>query len=100
MNEDYGTNKQRTHQGTKDKRGIDIAFLETAKNMIAPDHGAIYSLHKSSTRDFILRKAIEEWKMKESKVLAKIKFELPKTYSFHRKESVDIEVDLIRLAYA
>ena len=67
--------------------------------MIVKDSGAIYSLHKSSTREFILKKAIDEWQMKESKVLAKIKFELPKTYSFHRKESVDIEVDLIRFAF-
>ena len=29
-------------------------------------------------------------------VMAQLRFDLPKTYKFHKKQSVDIEVDLIR----
>lgn len=54
----------------------------------------VYSLHKSSTRKFVLKNAKESGYTSE--VLAQLKFDLPKSYVFHSKKSVDIYVDLIR----
>ena len=56
---------------------------------------AIYSLHKSSTRKHLLKRA-EGWGV-EAEVLAQLKFDIPAMYKFHKKKSLDIEVDLIRL---
>ncbi|EEQ83123.1 hypothetical protein NCER_100053 [Vairimorpha ceranae BRL01] len=50
----------------------------------------VYSLHKKSTRDFLLKK------YKGSKVIAEMKYDLPKSYNFHRKKFKTIEVDFIR----
>lgn len=80
--------------GTKDNAGVDMAFLETALTLAS----CVYSLHKSSTRDFITKKAKECWQVREVKVLARIKFEIKHQFHFHRKESVMVDVDLIRLA--
>lgn len=46
--------------GTKNNKGIDMAFLKTALEMART---AVYSLHKSSTREHIQKKAAE-WKVK------------------------------------
>ncbi|KAI9591580.1 methyltransferase-like protein 5 [Syncephalis fuscata] len=77
--------------GTKTRPGIDMLFLrqgiELAKH-------AVYSLHKTSTREHILKKA-KEWNVKCT-VLAELKFDVPAMYKFHKKKSVDIEVDLLR----
>ncbi|RKP34370.1 S-adenosyl-L-methionine-dependent methyltransferase [Dimargaris cristalligena] len=78
--------------GTKPgNRGIDMVFLQTAIHLA---RGAVYSLHKSSTRDFIMKKA-ESWGAK-GQVLAQLQFDVPQMYKFHKKQSVDIEVDLWR----
>jgi rRNA N6-adenosine-methyltransferase METTL5 len=55
---------------------------------------SIYSLHKTSTRDFIQKKC-KELNL-EGKVFAQLKFDLPKTMKFHKKENVEIQVDLWR----
>eukprot|EP01130_Rhizamoeba_saxonica_P019010 TRINITY_DN9731_c0_g1_i1.p1 TRINITY_DN9731_c0_g1~~TRINITY_DN9731_c0_g1_i1.p1 ORF type:complete len:223 (-),score=56.10 TRINITY_DN9731_c0_g1_i1:51-719(-) len=77
--------------GTKNK-GIDMVFVEQAI-MIAD---TVYSLHKTSTRAHILRKAVQ-WGV-NAEVLAELRFDLPNTYRFHKKNNVDIEVDLIRFS--
>ncbi|RKP08135.1 S-adenosyl-L-methionine-dependent methyltransferase [Thamnocephalis sphaerospora] len=77
--------------GTKTRPGVDMLFL---KKGIELANCAVYSLHKTSTREHILKKA-EEWGV-ECKVLAEMKFEVPAMYKFHKKKSVDIEVDLLR----
>ncbi|KAK1336902.1 hypothetical protein QTO34_002938, partial [Cnephaeus nilssonii] len=46
--------------GTKNNKGTDMAFLKTALEMART---AVYSLHKSSTREHIQKKAAE-WKIK------------------------------------
>lgn len=46
--------------GTKNNKGTDMAFLKTALEMART---AVYSLHKSSTREHIQKKAAE-WKVK------------------------------------
>ncbi|XP_067843609.1 rRNA N6-adenosine-methyltransferase METTL5 isoform X2 [Heptranchias perlo] len=46
--------------GTKHNKGMDMKFLKTALDMART---AVYSLHKTSTRDHIQKKA-DEWKVK------------------------------------
>ena len=78
--------------GTKRNAGIDMTFLQTAISMAT---SAVYSLHKTSTRDHIMRKC-KEWKC-EVQVVAELRYDLPQTYNFHKKKSVDIQVDFIRV---
>lgn len=77
--------------GTKNNAGIDMKFLETA---IRLSSNTVYSLHKSSTRDYVLSKAIQFGA--EGTVVAELRYDLPRAYKFHKKASVDIEVDFIR----
>ncbi len=46
--------------------------------------GAVYSLHKSSTRVHIQRTADKELCAASSEVLAQLRFDLPASYAFHR----------------
>ncbi|XP_054827079.1 rRNA N6-adenosine-methyltransferase METTL5 [Eublepharis macularius] len=79
--------------GTKHNKGMDVAFLKTAVQMART---AVYSLHKTSTREHIQKKA-DDWKVKMD-VLAELRYDLPASYKFHKKKSVDIEVDFIRFS--
>ncbi|XP_022755015.1 methyltransferase-like protein 5 isoform X5 [Durio zibethinus] len=58
--------------GTR-KKGADIDFLFVALKVASE---AVYSLHKTSTRD--------------------LRFDVPQLYKFHKKKEVDIAVDLWR----
>jgi predicted RNA methylase len=71
---------------------MDVRFLRTATRLAKR---SVYSFHKTSTRDYLVRK-IQEWGM-TVEIVAEMRFELPKTYKFHKEKSVDIEVDLIRV---
>lgn len=77
--------------GTKNNKGIDMFFLQQAVN-VAQD--VVYSLHKTSTRDYVIKKA-EEWNC-NVEVVAELKYDLPKTYRFHKKQSLDVYVDFVR----
>ena len=55
---------------------------------------AVYSLHKTSTREHIL-KVCTDWGVK-AEVVAELKYDIPATYKHHKKTSVDIEVDFYR----
>lgn len=55
---------------------------------------AVYSLHKTSTREHIL-KVCSDWGVK-AEVVAELKYDVPATYKHHKKKSVDIEVDFYR----
>jgi len=77
--------------GTKNNKGIDMIFLRRGLDLATE---AVYSLHKSSTRDYILKKS-KDWNVK-SEILAQLRYDLPKTYKFHKKQSKDIEVDFYR----
>ncbi|XP_015674655.1 methyltransferase-like protein 5 [Protobothrops mucrosquamatus] len=79
--------------GTKHNKGMDMAFLKTAVQMARI---AVYSLHKTSTRQHIQKKA-DEWNI-GMEVLAELKYDLPASYKFHKKKSVDIKVDFIRFS--
>lgn len=81
--------------GTKNNAGIDVAFIKAALSLKDSNPlEAIYSMHKSSTRDYFRMKA-EEWGC-EFTVIAEMKFDLPAKYAFHKKDNVTVAVDLIR----
>jgi predicted RNA methylase len=77
--------------GTKHNRGIDMKFLQISLDLATT---SVYSLHKTSTREHILTKAAD-WGVR-AQVLAELRFDLPASYKFHKKQSVDIEVDFVR----
>ncbi|PIA13986.1 S-adenosyl-L-methionine-dependent methyltransferase [Coemansia reversa NRRL 1564] len=79
--------------GTKPgNKGIDVLFLQAAC-LMARD--AVYSLHKSSTREHLIKK-VQSWGY-ECEVLAELKFDIPMMYKFHKKKTVDVQVDLLRI---
>ncbi|GIL55813.1 hypothetical protein Vafri_11173 [Volvox africanus] len=78
--------------GTKQK-GADLAFLRAAFSVATT---SVYSLHKSSTREFIAKTAKRDLGASSAEVLAQLRYDLPATMKFHRQKSVDIEVDLWR----
>lgn len=75
--------------------GADVAFLASAASLRP---AAIYSLHKTSTRSFLLAKAAELGYSAEA--VAEMSFPLPKAYAFHRKDEGEVAVDLLRLVPA
>ena len=77
--------------GTRNK-GVDVLFPEQALSLRPR---AIYSLHKTSTREFLLNKARSEWGL-HAEVLAEMRFDVPNMYKFHKKKSKDIAVDFLR----
>uniref|UniRef100_A0A915HZ37 Methyltransferase-like protein 5 n=1 Tax=Romanomermis culicivorax TaxID=13658 RepID=A0A915HZ37_ROMCU len=81
--------------GTKNNQGIDMKFVKFASSIARE---AIYSLHKTSTREFIMKKACQELKL-DAEIIAELKFDLPKTMKFHSRNVVDIDVDLIRFVH-
>lgn len=74
--------------GTKNNAGMDMKFLEAA---VSITNGAIYSLHKTSTREFIRKKSADL--NLDSNVVAELRYDLPSSYKFHKKQSKDIDVD-------
>ena len=78
--------------GTKHNAGMDICFLQTATRLA---RRAVYSFHKTSTRAFLIQ-TIESWGY-QVQVIAEMKFDIPNTYAFHQKKSIDVDVDLIRI---
>ena len=86
----------RVSLGTKHNWGIDLKFLKTG---FALANEAVYSLHKTSTRDHILKKA-QDWGVKAT-VVAELRYDLKGgKYKHHKKQSVDIEVDFYRFEVA
>lgn len=79
--------------GTKNQKHADYLFLKQAVKL---SNHAVYSLHKSSTRAFLQRKAAELNLKLE--VVAELRFDISNLYKFHKKNSVDVEVDLIRFS--
>lgn len=77
--------------GTKNNPGMDVKFLERAFKL---SNKSVYSLHKTSTREHILKMAKQNGVQCE--VLAELRYDLPHSYKFHKKSSVDIFVDFIK----
>lgn len=78
--------------GTREK-GADLMFLKMAMYMA---NKSVYSLHKTSTRNNLLKKT--KGFGFAAKVIAELRFDLPASYKFHKQDSVDISVDLIRFS--
>lgn len=79
--------------GTKKNAGMDINFLKIGIHIT---RNVVYSLHKTSTRDYIQKKA-KELKV-EGKVIAELRYNIDSCYRFHKKTSVDIAVDVWRFS--
>lgn len=79
--------------GTKKNAGMDMKFLKTAINL---SKNVVYSLHKTATRDFIQKKT-KELQVK-GEVIAELHYNLEASFKFHKKSSVDIEVDVWRFS--
>ncbi|CAI5444865.1 unnamed protein product [Caenorhabditis angaria] len=80
--------------GTKNNSGIDMKFVENAISICRPG-GSVFSLHKSSTRDFILKTARKWEDLEKVETIAEMRWNLPATYRFHKQKAVDIQVDLV-----
>ncbi|CAD6188424.1 unnamed protein product [Caenorhabditis auriculariae] len=80
--------------GTKNNAGMDMKFVNAGLSILKPG-GSVYSLHKTSTRNFIL-KAAKNMENVEVDCIAELRWNLPQTYKFHKKKSVDVDVDLVR----
>lgn len=77
--------------GTR-KKGADLDFLRTGLKIARK---AVYSLHKTSTRNHIQRLVAKDFQG-TSKVVAQLRYDLPASYAFHKQKIKDIEVDLWR----
>ena len=78
--------------GTKNT-GIDTCFVIKAMEC----SNVVYSLHKTSTRSHFVKLAAENsW---DFQVAAEMRFNIPKTFKFHKEKSKDIMVDLYRLSH-
>ena len=82
--------------GTRVK-GVDVLFLKAALSRCT----VVYSLHKSSTREFLMKKfhRSPDHPTVEVQILFELKFDLAKTHAFHTSKSKDVRVDLIRLEH-
>lgn len=80
--------------GTKKQVGIDTVFVEKALESA----GVVYSMHKTTTRKFWIRKGVKLGV--EVTFLTKIKFNLENSFKFHKCTSKDIEVDLLQFKHA
>lgn len=58
---------------------------------------AVYSFHKTSTRSFVLKQVVEKMGYTSATVVAEMRFDIPRSYEFHKQDSVDVAVDLIRV---
>lgn len=79
--------------GTKQNKGMDMVFLRQALQVAQK---SVYSLHKSTTREHIRKKATE-WNIK-MEVVSRLEYDIPALYKFHKQKSVDVAVDFIRFS--
>lgn len=78
--------------GTR-RKGVDMQFLAYALRCCAGG-GAVYSLHKSTTRAYVGR--VAEGIGATAELVAQLQYTLPKTYAHQTQSSVEVEVDLLR----
>ncbi|KAL3068336.1 hypothetical protein niasHT_030627 [Heterodera trifolii] len=79
--------------GTKNNQGTDVAFVLAGLRMLRPG-GKLFSLHKSSTRNFLTKMAKNWDTVNGMECVAELKWNLEPTYKFHKKTNVDINVIL------
>ncbi|EAY18316.1 methyltransferase, putative [Trichomonas vaginalis G3] len=80
--------------GTRNK-GVDMTFLQVASKIST---GAIYSFHKSSTRNHILNIAAPKFGLR-GELEMEVNFDLKKLYKFHKKDIKAVEVDIYRFEH-
>ncbi|XP_044463577.1 rRNA N6-adenosine-methyltransferase METTL5-like isoform X2 [Mangifera indica] len=78
--------------GTR-RKGADMDFLSVALKVAS---GAVYSLHKTSTRGHVKKAALRDLNASSAEVLCELPCDVPQLYKFHKKKEVDIAVDLWR----
>ncbi|ADM12113.1 putative methyltransferase [Encephalitozoon intestinalis ATCC 50506] len=86
INEKFDTAVINPPFGTKIKHA-DIKAVDKALELC----DVVYSLHKTSTREYIVAR------YPSAEVLAKIKYELPRRHDFHKKDKKIVEVDFVRI---
>ena len=79
--------------GTKHNAGMDVRFLRAAIRLA---RRSVYSFHKTTTRSYLLR-TCQKWGYTVN-VVAEMKFDIPNTYKFHKRKTVDIHVDLLHIS--
>uniref|UniRef100_A0A915PPC8 Methyltransferase-like protein 5 n=1 Tax=Setaria digitata TaxID=48799 RepID=A0A915PPC8_9BILA len=79
--------------GTKNNTGADLRFVEAGLSILKKG-GTLFSLHKSSTRQYISKFAARKLPDVIGECIAKLRWNLPATYAYHRRQSIDIDVDL------
>ena len=78
--------------GTVQKNvGIDYEFVQKGLELA----NVVYSLHKSSTRDFWIKSGSKLGASVEF-VIQNLQFGIERTFKFHKKEVYEVDVDLIR----
>jgi putative methylase len=77
--------------GTKQPHA-DLQFLQCAQNLAS----VVYSIHKSSTRNFLGR-WLQNQALKAERIMS-TKMEIPHQFSFHRKTKRFVEVDVFRIS--
>jgi len=80
--------------GTKNNWGIDLEFVRRGLSLLQPG-GQLFSLHKTTTRSHILAQK-QKLDVEDIRVMAELIWPLTATYRGHKKDNVDIRVDLIR----
>ncbi|XP_071911017.1 uncharacterized protein [Coffea arabica] len=78
--------------GTR-RKGADMDFLCVALKVASE---AVYSLHKTTTREHVRRTALRDCHASSAEVLFELRYDVPHLYKFHKKKEVDIAVDLWR----
>lgn len=76
--------------GTRGQAGLDVVFVQKALEVSS----VVYSMHKTSTRKFWEQKR-EQWNV-GVQPMTEVTFNLDRRYKFHKRESQDIIVDLLR----
>ncbi|VDO69801.1 unnamed protein product, partial [Onchocerca flexuosa] len=84
--------------GTKNNAGIDLHFVEAGLSILKKN-GTLFSLHKSSTRQYIAKFVSQKLSGISGECIAELRWNLPATYAYHRRKSVDIEVDLWQFSF-
>ena len=79
--------------GTKDQVGIDAVFVQKALE----NADIVYSMHKTTTRDYWLRKK-RQWGVDVTPT-ALLSFKIDRSFKFHKKESCDVEVDIMQFKH-
>ena len=74
--------------GARDQNGIDTTFVLKALE----NAQTVYSMHKTSTRQFWIREGIKLGV--HVKPLTELTFNIERSYKFHKSNSVNIKVDL------